>query len=487
MAKSTLAGLIAVVIAAAGTASPLVAQNCSNSPTGLTPLPTLGTGTYHGKTGGLYPSGSNSIPSAHLTAGNNEASLITPLDSAGNPSCDGRIGVIAIGMSVARQTFDVAFRELHSDLDQGRNPAVVLIDGTTGGTYVNHWAAGIGPSPGFTDLWQKALDQLPGKGLTNLQVQAAFVMMIGNEATQTFPTNMQTYRDQMITILQELRTRFPNCRIAHLTTHPCLAWSAETDPIKQEPTAYENGFGVKWTIEEQIRGNPALKFTSPGAVAPWIAWAPYVWADGTTTSGAKWECSDFVDSVHLSSQGQAKIGLDMDAFYNSASTATPWYQAPTLGCVAKKVALETGFGASCAGTNGDTPFIQTSYCPPPCTGGVPLIANSIPFLGNSQFRLHASHALANRTALLLLTANQTLPVPSSCGVLVDVPSLTALYTTTTASNGVAGQLVAIPNLTALQDLVVFCQWFIDDPNGALPNGTSNYSATRAIRLRLGQP
>src|SRR5258707_13219867 len=48
------------------------------------------TGTYRGFRGGLYPNASNSIPSAHATAGSAHAKNIRPLDTNGNPLATGK-------------------------------------------------------------------------------------------------------------------------------------------------------------------------------------------------------------------------------------------------------------------------------------------------------------------------------------------------------------------------------------------------------------
>ena len=41
---------------------------------------------------------------------------------------------------------------------------------------------------------------------------------------------------------------------------------------------------MKWLIEDQINGTSELNYDpNAGEVnAPWVAWGPYLWADGTT-------------------------------------------------------------------------------------------------------------------------------------------------------------------------------------------------------------
>jgi hypothetical protein len=73
---------------------PLVARgDCSLTTTGNTPLPDLGTGTYQGFTGGLYPSGADTRPSQHESAGLAMANQIKRLDAAHRPRSKRSTGI----------------------------------------------------------------------------------------------------------------------------------------------------------------------------------------------------------------------------------------------------------------------------------------------------------------------------------------------------------------------------------------------------------
>jgi hypothetical protein len=67
--------------------------------TGLVPLTDLKTCTYQGKEGGLDPGGRNERPPAHEEACLRLARAVQPLDARGEPSADGRIVLLSIGMS----------------------------------------------------------------------------------------------------------------------------------------------------------------------------------------------------------------------------------------------------------------------------------------------------------------------------------------------------------------------------------------------------
>jgi hypothetical protein len=73
------------------------------------PLIDMGSLTYKGFFGGLYPNMSNTVPSAHDTAGLAAAAQIQPLNTSGvADSVNGKIVLLSIGMSNATQDFCTA-------------------------------------------------------------------------------------------------------------------------------------------------------------------------------------------------------------------------------------------------------------------------------------------------------------------------------------------------------------------------------------------
>jgi hypothetical protein len=109
----------------------VLARPVSAQTTGLVPLNDLGTGFYHGFQGGLYPGGANTPPAGHLAAALERAGRVVPRDAAGNPSPDGFIAFVAIGMSNTTHEFAVFERE--EDQNADRNARVVLMDTGLGG------------------------------------------------------------------------------------------------------------------------------------------------------------------------------------------------------------------------------------------------------------------------------------------------------------------------------------------------------------------
>ncbi len=90
---------------------------------------------------------------------------------------------------------------------------------------------------------------------------------------------------------------------------------------------------MKWLIEDQIDGAADLNFDSAsGAVeAPWLAWGPYLWADGIVpraADGLVWLQSDMeTDNVHPSPGAEQKVADMLSGFFGTDSTTTSWYSA----------------------------------------------------------------------------------------------------------------------------------------------------------------
>src|SRR5208337_5454429 len=67
-----------------------ISWNVAGTDTPLVPITDLGTGTYLGTEGGLYPNGSNVMPASHDADGVALAGLIQPLDANGNIDPNGK-------------------------------------------------------------------------------------------------------------------------------------------------------------------------------------------------------------------------------------------------------------------------------------------------------------------------------------------------------------------------------------------------------------
>lgn len=299
-------------------------RDCSVGPTGNTPLTDLATGSYLEAQGGLYPLGSNEIPPSHLALGLQRASLITPLDATGQPDPAGVIGFAAVGFSNSHREF-AEFIRTHGE-DSRFEDAVRLVNLAQGGQHIAAWA------DSRSRAWRQADEMLAAAGVTAAQVQVLWVKMaerLGVNPDDGFPANTLRYEEELSEVLRLLDAQFPNLQVAYISSRAFGGYNTTSSP-SPEPIAYEEGFGVKWTIEAQIGRIPELN-ADPAAgdvVAPWIAWGPYLWADGVTarSDGLTWQCRDFRgDGVHTEGTGLAKVADQLMAFLEIEPTAAPLF------------------------------------------------------------------------------------------------------------------------------------------------------------------
>ncbi|MCI0691827.1 T9SS type A sorting domain-containing protein [candidate division KSB1 bacterium] len=294
-------------------------QNCSRTSVGFTPLTELGAGIYQNFSGGFYPQGSNFPPAAHLAAGLSLAAQILPRNSAGTvDTLNGKIVLLSIGMSNTTQEFSV-FKSF-ADADAAKNPKLVIVDGAQGGQS----AAIISDST--ANFWSVIDQRLRNASVTRPQVQVAWVKEADARPTQAFPAHAQILASELESIARILKAKYPNLKIAYWSSRIYAGYATTT--LNPEPFAYESGFAVKWLIEKQINGDTSLTYGGAKPKAPWLAWGPYLWADGMTPrqDGLIWECRDFQnDGTHPAPAGRTKVANLLLGFFKTEATAASWF------------------------------------------------------------------------------------------------------------------------------------------------------------------
>jgi hypothetical protein len=297
--------------------------------------------TYLGFTGGLYPRGSNTMPSEHFTAGGARAAAIQPLDTAGNPSPHGKYVLLSIGMSNTTQEFCSHSGAEPCDFwtfmgKAAADPAVnkstlVIANGARGGQAAPSW-----DSPTDSNYDRVRDTVLAPQGLSEQQVQILWIKQANAGPSVSLPeTSADAYRlkASLGAILRAAKVRYPNLQQAFISSRIYAGYA--TTLLNPEPYAYESGFAVKWVIEAQIRqlrngtidtqaGN--LDYTS--GLVPWVAWGPYLWANGTTprSDGLFWEPSNFeADGTHPSQSGENKVATLLMNFFKNSPHTRCWF------------------------------------------------------------------------------------------------------------------------------------------------------------------
>ena len=304
-------------------------------------LTDMGSANYLGFSGGLY-TGGNAIPAAHAAAGRIKAAAIEPLDREGRPRSDGAYVLLSVGMSNTTQEFCsggsappcapwsfTGQAVADPEVDQSR---LAIVNGAAGGKTSVFWDA-----PDDQDYDRVRDTRLAPQGLAEKQVQVAWVKLANPQPRVSLPSaqaDAYTMVAQMGDVVRALKVRYPNLRQIFLSSR-IYGGYASTD-LNPEPYAYESGLAVRWLIEAQIRqmataGRPAdaragdLNYET---VAPWIAWGPYLWADGLNarSDGLVWERGDFVsDGTHPSTSGETKVGGMLLAFFKQSPQTRCWF------------------------------------------------------------------------------------------------------------------------------------------------------------------
>jgi hypothetical protein len=292
----------------------------------LKPLSELTTEKYQGFEGGLYPHAKNTRPDDHEAAGLAIAKKVVPLNKEGKPDPNGQIVLLSIGMSNTSQSSQGFSRALSQA--EYKNPKLVFVNGAQGGMT----AAAIQSAEGGRgeQYWTTVDKMLQNAGVTREQVQAVWIKQADAGPTSGFPDYAKTLQAELTRIVQLIAVRFPNCRLAYLSSRTYGGFA--TTNLNPEPYAYESGFAVKWLIERQLAGDDELNFDpAKGKVrAPWLSWGPYLWANGKTprSDGFFYEVSDFGnDGTHQSSSGQQKVGNLLLDFFHDDSTTRSWFNA----------------------------------------------------------------------------------------------------------------------------------------------------------------
>ena len=305
--------------------------NCSATSTGFTPINDLGKGVFTNAwnvtwQGGLYPNGSNYLPSAHKSAGIQMASQVQYLDAKGNPDAvTGKIVWLSIGMSNGTQETQ-QFIPIANAFAQ-KNPKLTLVDGAQGGQ-----TAGIittSSNSNYLTFWNTVNTRLSNSGVTANQVQVIWV----KEADVAGGAPIKNYYDSLVVrfkrITHEIKTRFPNVRLCYLASRISARYATST--LNPEPYSYYTGWAIKKVIEDQINGDPQLAYSGPNAKSPWLSWGIYMWTDGSTPQITNpnifWNCStDFQnDGTHPSTTGAKKVGNLLLSFFSNDSTSASWF------------------------------------------------------------------------------------------------------------------------------------------------------------------
>ncbi len=303
------------------------------------PLSELGTNTYKGLAGGLYPGRSNSAPSEHEQRGLMLGRSVVPLDQNGNPSASGKYALLSLGMSNTSNEFCGAGKTTECDLStfmqmaaadgQVNHARLVIVNGAQGGEDAVSW-----DSPSDV-TYAEAKRRLALFGLTERQVQVVWIKQADANPSSSLPASgADAYKLEKFLgdVVRAVRSRYPNVKQVFLSSRVYGGYA--TTQLNPEPYAFEGGFAVKWLIEAQIDqmrtqvASPIAGDLNYNSAAAWLAWGPYLWANGTVprNDGLIWIRSDFnADGTHPSASGRDKVALQLLNFFKTSGFTRCWF------------------------------------------------------------------------------------------------------------------------------------------------------------------
>jgi hypothetical protein len=394
----------ALLLSAALAASAAHAATCTTTPwDGMGGVPALTDYPpgylYLGTYAGFLYDGSNDPPADHDAAGRSFAALIKPRDAAGvvctapGPGC--RIVFLSIGFSnntiefcggqgiggdpeapsatpCPLPTAQPPYLQTQSFIAKALgdpavdHAAVVPVDGAMGGQTYEDWDPIVSGSMEYDRVLNTILTP---SGLSPAQVQAIWIKDAEARPTVSLATGSAGNPPDAIlaerhlgNILRGLRTFYPSLQQVFVSPRIYGGYANTASPpndLNPEPFAYEIGFAIKWLVGSQIAevrgGIPDpnagdLDYTT--AAAPWVAWGPSLWANGTTprSDGLVWLNTDlrgprsdgtFDECTHPSTYGEDKVSGMLLAFMK-ASPFTRWFLAPSGPCALLPDSLRIG-------------------------------------------------------------------------------------------------------------------------------------------------
>ena len=290
-------------------------------PKDLVPLDEL-TGKYKEQDGGLYGGGKNEPPAEHAALARKAIAEIKPLDRDGKPAADGKVVLMSIGMSNTTMEFSAFVQGANADSRKAAN--VVMVDAAQGGKDATAWATA------DAQPWRVAAQKLEGAGVSPAQVQAVWIKQALMGPREGFPSETERLRDRDREIVILAKQKYPNLRVAYLSSRIYAGYA--TTALNPEPYSYESAFAVRWLIEEQMKGTPALNAdAAKGDVkAPVLLWGPYLWANGEVprkSDGLIFKREDLTerDGTHPSNSGREKVAKLLLDFFTTDPLAKTWF------------------------------------------------------------------------------------------------------------------------------------------------------------------
>ncbi|HMU68504.1 MAG TPA: hypothetical protein PK511_01485 [Chitinophagales bacterium] len=288
----------------------------------LPPIDELGTGTFMGRQGGLYPNGSNSMPAAFYADAMAMAQSVQPLDKSGKPDPKGRIGVIALGAS----TVAMFSKGLEHQIPEaaGVNKELTFVNCGIGGQDLSDI---MNPAANY---WSVIDQRVREAGMDLNQIQVIWFQEDNlRNRENNFDLRIAQLTKEFTYMVRFCKEHYPNVKLFYVSgRHTTDFMPADAKDKHREPKAYINGWVCKQLIENQINGSEELAFKGANAVSPLILWGPYFWTQGEKPRKDGYTLTrDMIsnDGVHPTEKGIEKVSKDLVDFWRTDPVSQQWF------------------------------------------------------------------------------------------------------------------------------------------------------------------
>ena len=305
--------------------TPTAAKTSNSNIIGLTdtvkiPLTEMGSTTYLGFTGGLYPDGTDTPSGQYASDLQSFASSIIPLDTFGNRSSKGVIGFITIGGSTGSILIS-ALKRITKD-NPATNPKLRLASGSDTGANIDEINDTIS-----SKYWPHVQAKLLKNGVHPRQVEVVYMETDDTLQNLNFPFRPRELKKKFEECLRILKLKFPNLKLVYFLSRTTTFLPKAKNAVIGEPAPYYNGWACKFTIEDQINGARSVAYKGKNAVAPLATWGWYEWSipDQPREDGFIWTKDDTSDGLHANQTGANKLATNFQNFLLTDPYASIWY------------------------------------------------------------------------------------------------------------------------------------------------------------------
>jgi hypothetical protein len=290
------------------------------------PLNDLGTGTYMGYTGGLYPGGANNPSGQYATDLLQISGSIVPIDTIGNSSSNGKIAWISLGASIGGKNMKAMITKTKEN--PATNPKLLLMNGNDGGVYASLTSI-MTPSDPY---WLKVNKVIKRNRSSFRQIQVVYLETDDGVTTKKFPDRPTIIKSKIEACARTIKQKFPNIKVLYVLGRTRTFNNARNNatPWNTEPSPYYFGWGCKWAIEDQINGVSGTEYKGSNKVAPIITWGFYQWADSLPrkTDNFYWRFTETKDGLHSNDAGEDTLATRFQKFLLSDINSKQWYAKP---------------------------------------------------------------------------------------------------------------------------------------------------------------